>query len=878
MLARSPRQEVDAALVEAAPRLRWPVRWPVAPLGATRRWLTTLSYATLARQATMAAILALSVLLELYRLGDWQSFADDQALQLTMMHGLLIDHHLPFFGMSLSVGQAHLGPLFYYGLALPMWLGHLDPTSGVVLVGLCQVATVFVIYRLGLLIEAPWAGTCAAALYATSAFVVHWSRFLWPNVSPLFIALSLYALVAMKRDGRGHLLLLVGSVAAAAQMLPTSVLFIPVAAAAALALRPRVSWRTLAGAVGLALLLYAPAIVHDALHNFEEARAWLDYGATLWPGTPGAGGLPRSLDNLDTMAWHALGLRDRLWANIVLAPAIAATCLGAAGVGGPLRATLCRIMLFCAAFYLLIFSLYHGELHPHYTEPIFPLPFLALGLLADLAVTLPRRLWEYVSHTVPAHAAGEPVERPRAATALAICARLGTAAAVAALCAVNLGLLWQNHFGLDPYQLDSIAETQGTALDLGEMRAATGLIEHSANGQPYSLLIAVRDGSGGGFQYLQRTAAHPPTGGLQKLQFLIVEPEDRPPWLWPAATRGRWAYTGGGFVRLPHLTLWRLRLRGPTPQDTGPWQTTPYTAGMLTAVLARPDQGGVLAAFVGGSALSADDGATWQASRWRLAPSNGLLEVTSYAVSAACPNRLYAGTFDGVITSDDGGASWGRLAHQPISPEVLALHADAARCGVLIAGTRDGIARTMDGGRTWEYDQFGAGRFDAGHRLAVHALAVDDDGHTVYAGTIYGVWKSADGGATWPELAQYGSPRPALCLLLHVGRPERMLAGTGSGVVFSGDGGVTWAPTGKGLDGAVYALLSVDRHGDVIAGTDSGIYHSSDNGASWSRADLPPGLTAGAFSDSGTVAQVIYAATNMGLYRSTDGGQTWQHA
>src|SRR5207248_2033315 len=213
---------------------------------------------------------------------DWQFFTDDQAAELNVMHGLLVDHHPPLLGLALSVGHAHIGPLFYYLLALPLWVGHLDPTAGVAMIGLFQVATVYLIYRLCLLVDAPWAGLCAAALYATSGLVVYWSRFLWPNLTPFFVVLALYALVALAHERgarrqasgdrlartlapavRPYLALLAGSLAAAAQMQPTALLLVPVAAIWLALWRPRVALRDVGLALGVVALLFAPVIVFD---------------------------------------------------------------------------------------------------------------------------------------------------------------------------------------------------------------------------------------------------------------------------------------------------------------------------------------------------------------------------------------------------------------------------------------------------------------------------------------------------------------------------------------------------------------------------------------------------------------------------------------
>ncbi len=854
------------------------------------------------RSGVLGLILLVSAVLQFYRLGDWQSFSDDQALQMNVMHGLLVDSHLPAYGMALSVGQAHMGPLFYYLLALPLWIGHLDPTAGVALVGLFQVATVYLVYRLFLLIEAPWAGLCAAGLYATSGLVVYWSRFLWPNVAPFFVVLALYALVAIALGHTRYIVMLAGSLAAAAQMQPTAVLLIPVAVPWLVAWRPRFGLRQVGLAAGLVVLLFAPSIVNDATHHFAETRAWLQYATVVRPGGAQQSGIGpgRGLGALATFGRRALGIHSQAWAMALLLLGALAVLLYAFGWAGRERAVLARLLGLWAAVYVLALSAYHGAIHPHYVEPLYPLPFIALGLLCDLIVTLWGRAsllfagkrpeakasWQGPGHKWPGQAhdhqwsGGGPSGSGRPARTMqhperkspqrhvsGLASYLGTAALVVALAGINVRNLAENQFGLTPDQMDSPAETQGSRVMLGEMRTAVGIIAWSAHGQPYSFLTAVRDGAGAGFQYLQRQADPPPAPRLEPLQFLLVEPADRPPWLWPAQTRGRWAYLSGGFIRLPHLLLWRLRAGALTDRDRGPWRDSADTGGMVTALHANA-QGGIVAGFIGGVAMTRENG-RWRAATWPHHPPNGLSVITGLAGSAACPRHLYAATFDGVMTSVDGGESWRRPQAQPKSGEILAIWADPVHCGTVLVGTRAGIARSLDGGASWRQMLLGQP-----HPPAVHALAADTDGRTIYAGATDGVWISTDDGVAWSRLGVRGEPRPALCLLIHPGHRKLLLAGTGHGLVYSGDGGLTWALTGEGLQATVYTLLDADSRGTLLAGTDAGLYRSRDNGATWTRLPVPDDLTVSALA-AGTAHHSMYAATNEGLYLSADNGATW---
>jgi len=889
-----------------------PMSAETAPVGAGGpAWymsLWTRDRPALLRGAALGAILLLSVVLQFYRLNDWQYFSDDQATQLNVMHGLLVDHHAPLRGLALSVGQAHIGPLFYYMLTLPLWLGQLDPTAGVAMIGLFQAATVYLLYRLCRRVGLPWAGLCVAALYASSELVVYWSRFLWPNTAPFFVVLALYALVALAQGRGRYLVLLAGSLAAVVQMQPTAVLMVPVATAWVAALlvtrHVRVTRRTVLASVGLALLLFAPIIAYDLTHAFAETRAWLAYGTTVQPGATQQRGLRHGVAAFELFAWRLVGFRTRGPVDLLLGLATLATAISATGVLGRGRAVLARLLLVTGALYLLAFSLYRGTLHPHYAEPIYAVPFLAIGLLVDLVVSAPARVADALGRGMPAIRAAHLLHgRWRQAvpglahyrvsdsgrrttgaggqrTALPDNARVprvvrsllyvGTAVVVLGLVTANVRHLWTNNFALDLYQLDSPADAQGNRTGLGEMRQAVALIARDAVGRPYDFLTAVRDGSGGGYEYLVRHSENPPAATPNlPLQYLLVQPADRPPWLWPVGTRARWSVASGAFARLPHLLLWRLSSGHGQPRAvTSPWRTTADVAGLAATIAVDPSATGtLLAGYLGGGARSTDGGRHWQSARWPVG-ANGLAVISGFAWSAACPRQVYAGTFDGVVRSADGGRTWTPAGDQQPSAEVLSIRTPPGACNTVLAGTRAGIARSVDGGHSWRLVVVGGQQ-----HLAVHSLVVGPDGHTLYAGTTNGVWATTDGGRTWRALFVRGEPRPALSLLVRPFGTPVILAGTGSGIVYSGDGGRTWGPTGGGLQGTVYALLADGRSRNLLAGTDAGLYLSRDTGASWHRVSVPPELTVSALTSDNQRA--LYAASNQGVYRSLDDGVNW---
>lgn len=187
---------------------------------------------------------------------------------------------------------------------------------------------------------------------------------------------------------------------------------------------------------------------------------------------------------------------------------------------------------------------------------------------------------------------------------------------------------------------------------------------------------------------------------------------------------------------------------------------------------------------------STDGGATWQPVAHDLPGT----DIHGFAVSPDDPARLFAFVVGhGLFRSADGGRTW-----QPMLGEaprdIMALAAAGGSPDTLYVGSaRSGALKTADGGRrfTRVADGLGGG--------PVLALAVDPSSPgTIYAGLDGGLYKSADGGATWRKLPFPGAN--AVALALSPARPNVLLAISVKdrrGLVFrSDDGGASWGPRG----------------------------------------------------------------------------------
>src|SRR5579871_4348268 len=112
-------------------------------------------------------VLALSAFLQFFDLDNRQLFLGDQGQHAQVAHAIVAQGLRPLVGPPLAaLSGTNMGPIFYYMSALPVWLTGGWPTGGAALVGLFQVGTVYLLYRLGCAAGGTAFGLTAALLYA----------------------------------------------------------------------------------------------------------------------------------------------------------------------------------------------------------------------------------------------------------------------------------------------------------------------------------------------------------------------------------------------------------------------------------------------------------------------------------------------------------------------------------------------------------------------------------------------------------------------------------------------------------------------------------------------------------------------------------------
>jgi len=282
--------------------------------------------------------------------------------------------------------------------------------------------------------------------------------------------------------------------------------------------------------------------------------------------------------------------------------------------------------------------------------------------------------------------------------------------------------------------------------------------------------------------------------------------------------------------------------------------TLPVTDPGVTA-LAFPDDA-LLVGTRQGAFRSDDDGATWTPA-WQ-----GASGICGGEAVLGVGERLFVGndplalTAPGLQWTDDGGATWSASAGPSLPSGTAALlhHQD-----VLYAALRSqvrGVAASTDGGMT--FGPIGAGFTSS---TVLNCLAAQDG--LLVAGAWEGLYRSADGGATWTHQAQPG-PVNALAVL-----DDTLYAGLyPGGVARSTDGGLTWTLVNDGL-GEVHVNALAVHAGALHAAVSTGVLRL--DGGAWTSLGLPASFPNALISVDG----VLLAATAGGTVWATADGAAW---
>jgi photosystem II stability/assembly factor-like uncharacterized protein len=312
------------------------------------------------------------------------------------------------------------------------------------------------------------------------------------------------------------------------------------------------------------------------------------------------------------------------------------------------------------------------------------------------------------------------------------------------------------------------------------------------------------------------------------------------------------------------------------------WRQAGPPGGTVISLAADPNNTSTL--FLGSSDghvfTSTDEGQHWQMISRIGAGQDDI--ITHIIIDPRDSNRLYASTWTlysgggGVYRSDDGGRSWNivGLAHET----VRALTQSPTDPKLLLAGSLTGVYRSLDEGASWVKitpdNHPDLNRFDS--------LAFDPkDNNIIYAGTYHLPWKTTDGGKTWfPVVKGMIDDSDVMNIIVDPANSDNVHAVACSGMYHSLNAGTDWVKY-KSIPN-IYRrtqLIRMDPSNPEIlyAGTTSGLWKTV-NEKDFRR--LTPGdwIINAMIIDKKNPQKLIIGTEREGVQISNDGGETFTSA
>jgi photosystem II stability/assembly factor-like uncharacterized protein len=259
-------------------------------------------------------------------------------------------------------------------------------------------------------------------------------------------------------------------------------------------------------------------------------------------------------------------------------------------------------------------------------------------------------------------------------------------------------------------------------------------------------------------------------------------------------------------------------------------------------------------------------------------------DARAFASVPGEPHHLYLGTTNSwLYETIDEGATWHRLAKLDRGDDFVldSIVVDSSHPATLYVGawknTDDGgLWISRDAGHTWKEVALFKGQ-------PIYALAqAPSDPHILFAGTLQGIYRSSDSGATWTQISPPASHEihEIESLAVDPGNPDTVYAGTWHLPWKTTDGGKTWRNIKEGLivDSDVFSIIVDPQHPHTVyLSACSGIYKSENAGTLFHKIQGIPTearRTRVLMQDPENL-QIVYAGTTEGLYKTVNGGKTF---
>ena len=344
-----------------------------------------------AEKLLLFSILGLAFLL---RMG-WPTLSEfkrDEATVTRLALAVAHEGYLPAAGVASSTGVDNL-PLTLYLMALPLRLWP-DPLVAVLFTGFLNGLAVLACYWLGRLYFGRAVALLASYLFAVSSWAVLYGRKIWCQNLPLAtLVFFIFLFAALIRGRRRALVGAFISMAVLIGLHLEGLAFMPILGLSLLLYRRQVTRQPLLAGLALFVLLVSPYIIHDALHGWENLRAFIRYAggesrfsldalryAFLMMGNEEVAGRMGGALYTEYLA----GLPNLWWLNRPMEVLLALALLYGVfrAVRGPEeRRRLSTLLLIWFAVPIALQSRPTAPVQPFYFNLLYPVQFLLIAIL-----------------------------------------------------------------------------------------------------------------------------------------------------------------------------------------------------------------------------------------------------------------------------------------------------------------------------------------------------------------------------------------------------------------------------------------------------------------------------------------------------------------
>ncbi|MES2223093.1 MAG: transcriptional regulator [Acidobacteriota bacterium] len=232
----------------------------------------------------------------------------------------------------------------------------------------------------------------------------------------------------------------------------------------------------------------------------------------------------------------------------------------------------------------------------------------------------------------------------------------------------------------------------------------------------------------------------------------------------------------------------------------------------------------------------------------------------------------------GIYISEDEGHRWTPVADMK-GQSVRALAQAPSDPKIFVAGTLAGIYRSEDGGATWKL----ISPMGSTELHEVESIAIDPvNPQVIYAGTWHLPWKTLDGGKTWQNIKQgLIVDSDVFSIIIDPKAPTTVYTSACSGIYKSIDAGASFKKI-QGIPSAARrtrVLMQDPNNSNIVyAGTTEGLYRTMDAGAKWSL--MTPGdiIINDIYVDPRNSQHILMATDRSGVLSSDDGSVSFHAA